>query len=312
MKITKTLFLSTLILVSCSKDSGATRVEKSYDLQIDIIPDYQRGNVTLITSSPKNINNEIRLTYILPDKFNSTNPETADKIIWFPLPVRSHKDTLFGYQYLFSESKDTIVIASSHLDRDSESFDIGLLTRSSIDEKVKLKVNFYYKPFILNLNGIFNQNALDTSNSIVLFKDSINKRSRTKKWSLAHEYYSNFIELDPDSTMSKISISYNIPNNMTFYKYAAIYGDNKRDSSNLKALESMELNKTLRQGNFDSKKRQYDSVHIIILSLASGTFFIMFLIQIFKFWKRGHRKKSFSSSSIKNRSRENVRSKDIK
>ena len=113
MKITKTLFLSTLILFSCSKDRGEARVEKSYDLQIDIVPDYQSGNVTLITSSPENINNEIRLTYILPDKFNSTNPETADKIVWFPLQVGSHKDTLFGYQYLFSKSKSSFSNSTS-------------------------------------------------------------------------------------------------------------------------------------------------------------------------------------------------------
>ena len=65
MKITKFLFLIILFFAACNEVSEEDKVKKSYDLQIDIIPDYQRGNVTLITRSSENMNNSI----VLPTTF---------------------------------------------------------------------------------------------------------------------------------------------------------------------------------------------------------------------------------------------------
>ena len=307
MKIARISFLALLFFVACNKSIEENEVEIYHDIQIDIIPDYQRGNVILVTSSPEQIDRGIVLTYVLPDKFNSSDHETpgkieSEKVKWFPLSTGSHKDTLFVYQYLFSQGKDTIVIASSHIDRVSESFDIGLLARplDLEDEKVKVKINFYYKPFILDLKGAFYPNALDSSkdSSIAFFQNSINNTSKSKRWPLAYEYYSDFIELDPDSTMSKVSISYNIPKNMNFHKYYNTYENNKADSIMLKGLKNMEANKTLKKDDFKLKKRQYDTIHIIILSFASATLFMIFLIKVLKFRIRIQNKKTFSNQRV--------------
>jgi len=304
MKIARISLLALLFFVACNKSIEKNEIKKSHDLQIDIIPDYQYGNVILVTSSPEEMKKDVMLTYVLPNKFNSSDRKTADKIYWFPLSAGSHKDTLFGYQYLFSESKDTIVIASSHTDRVSESFDIGLLARplGSGDGKVKVKINFYYKPFILDLKGAFYSNALDTSkdSSIAFFQNSINNKNKSKRWPLAYQYYSDFIELGPDSTMSKVSISYNIPENMNFHKYYNTYENNKTDSIILKGLKNMEANKTLKKDDFKSKKRQYDTIHIVILSFASVTLFMIFLIKVLRFRKRIQNKKTFSNPRLDN------------
>ena len=237
-------------------------------------------------------------------------------------------DSFIWYEYLFKEQKDTIVIASSdlfkrrgemvnHRATDFESFYMYLSAKHLVpsNQKINLNINFYYKPFISDLKGVFYPNSANGGvDSTILFQKSIIRRIEKQRWPLADRYYSDFIELDLDATMSTVHISYNIPRNMTFYKYYATYEDNKSDSILLKGLENKEVNKTLKKGDFNSKKRQYDSVHIIILSFASVTLFAIFLIELFKFWKRGYRKKNFSISGIDNSSKKNnkIKTQDFK
>ncbi len=240
-------------------------------INISIIPNYyNHKDIALILTPDKNTSAPIIITCLVPDIFNITDQKSYDLYldslsnkITFEL-FSAHDKNYFAYQYVFEDAVDTLILYSESVNEYIDSLDINILGRYKNDEydKINFNINFFDKP-VTEINVKFFPDALEND-----FMNLFKNKEEIQNGSLVTDNFT----IPTDSSMSKISLSYNLMNDITY-------------DLDLKQSKHIEL---FSNGiRFMGQKEKFEFAHVIILSAMCLIFFILSLIALIKFYSNG-------------------------